>query len=309
MKGFYNRFGSKEGEFTFYYPSGKLQAQGNFKKNLRDGVWKYYFENGKPEREVTFTEGSFSPSVVYDTVGNKTMDGGTGMWRFEYEWYNEKEHYVITGKFENGKKTGPWICKLSNGTLIYRENYKDGIFRNGWINVPNGRNLDAPIDNKFMLPYKFEVTEKFLYTIDTERKHYPFLNFLPGKDPRKANQANAASKKDTLSAGSDEQVYYAVDEPAQFPGGQSELTKFLQTNIRYPAEAKRSGYYGKVFVKYIVEKDGSISNIEVIKGIHASLNEEAIRVISLFPKWVPGKQNDETVRSQFVLPIFFNLGR
>lgn len=345
MTGAYSDVGLKTGEFVFYHPSGQVQAQGRFENGLRTKTWKYFFENGELERQVKFPvqeryaaiNSDFEPVSAYDSTGAALIVDGTGDWHYEYEWYGIVDHYIIDGKVKNGKKHGFWTCSLSNGQLLYREFYKNNIFKEGIvIEGKTQEKLVQPVNNKFVLPYKFEVTESFVYQKDITKKNYPFLSFLPSEaeadstqstrdttnrnlpedekiffsvDPRKVNQANAATKKDTLFAESNEQVYYAVDEPAQFPGGQSELTKFLQTNIRYPAEAKRSGYYGRVFVKYIVEKDGSISNIEVIKGIHASLNEEAIRIISLFPKWVPGKQSGEAVRSQFVLPIFFNLGR
>lgn len=117
---------------------------------------------------------------------------------------------------------------------------------------------------------------------------------------------------DTLShhlTSQDEPVFYAVEQPAEFVGGMDGLSRFLTNTIVYPVKAFRKRIEGRVFAKFIVEKDGSITNIKIIKGAHPLLDAEAIRVISLSPNWIPGKQSGRTVRSQFVLPVQFSLKR
>ena len=105
----------------------------------------------------------------------------------------------------------------------------------------------------------------------------------------------------------DEKVFYAVEQMAEFPGGAAAMLKFIQKNLRYPPKARRMGVEGKVFLKFIVGNDGAISNIEIVKGINDDLNNEAIRIVSIFPNWKPGYQNGRAVKSQFVLPIPFKL--
>lgn len=107
--------------------------------------------------------------------------------------------------------------------------------------------------------------------------------------------------------GDEDKIFYAVEQQAEFPGGFAEMMKFLRKNIKYPASAKRMGIEGKVFVKFIVDKEGAISNIEISKGINADLDKEAMRVIKLMPPWKAGKQNGRAVKSQFVLPVYFKL--
>lgn len=107
--------------------------------------------------------------------------------------------------------------------------------------------------------------------------------------------------------GDEDKIFYAVEQQAEFPGGFAEMMKFLKKNIKYPASAKRMGIEGKVFVKFIVDKEGAISNIEISKGINADLDKEAMRVIKLMPPWKAGKQNGRAVKSQFVLPVYFKL--
>ncbi len=104
-------------------------------------------------------------------------------------------------------------------------------------------------------------------------------------------------------------IFMAVEESPEFPGGTSELMKFLQNNLKYPENAKAKGIQGTVFVSFVVEKDGSISNSSILRGIEngADLDAEAIRVVKMMPNWVPGKQRGEAVRVQFTLPIRYVL--
>ena len=102
-------------------------------------------------------------------------------------------------------------------------------------------------------------------------------------------------------------VFDMVDEMPQFPGGMAGLMQYLSTNVRYPEDAKESGAQGRVIVSFIVEKDGSISNARVTKPTYSSLDDEALRVVSNMPKWTPGKQNSETVRVKYSIPVSFRM--
>ena len=102
-------------------------------------------------------------------------------------------------------------------------------------------------------------------------------------------------------------VFDKVDEMPNFPDGMAGLMQYLSTNVRYPKDAKESGTQGSVIVSFIVEKDGSISNAKVTKPTYSSLDEEALRVVSAMPKWVPGKQNGEAVRVKYAVPVSFRL--
>lgn len=94
---------------------------------------------------------------------------------------------------------------------------------------------------------------------------------------------------------------------AEFPGGNGELYKYLEEQVEYPKYAKKKGIQGEVFVQFIVYNDGTIKDIEVVKGIHKTLNNEAIRVIQSMPKWKPGKQCEKAVNSSFTIPISFQI--
>ena len=105
----------------------------------------------------------------------------------------------------------------------------------------------------------------------------------------------------------EEEIFVAVEQQAEFPGGQGALMKFLSNNIRYPETAQQNDIQGRVIVKFVVEKDGSIGNVTVVKGVDRDLDREAIRVVKKMPRWQPGKNNGVAVRSYFNLPVTFRL--
>ena len=102
-----------------------------------------------------------------------------------------------------------------------------------------------------------------------------------------------------------QEVFIIVEEPARFPGGEKAFDEFLLTNLKYPADAQRLGVEGRVFIQFIVEKDGSISNSQVVKGIGAGCDEEALRVINAMPDWIPGKQRGTPIRQKMLQNIMF----
>ena len=102
-------------------------------------------------------------------------------------------------------------------------------------------------------------------------------------------------------------VYMSVEQMPEFPGGDKELYQFIADNLKYPAEAKEKGIKGRVFVNFIVEPDGSVSDIRVLRGIGGGCDEEAVRIVESMPKFKPGMQNGEAVRVSYTVPVNFKL--
>ena len=98
-----------------------------------------------------------------------------------------------------------------------------------------------------------------------------------------------------------------LDKQPQFPGGDAALFKYLSANVKYPAVAEENGVQGRVLVEFIVERDGSISEVKVAKGVDPSLDREAVRVVSTMPRWKPGMLNGEAVRVKYTTPVTFRL--
>ena len=102
-------------------------------------------------------------------------------------------------------------------------------------------------------------------------------------------------------------IYTIVDKMPQYETGEQGLSKFISHNIRYPREALQKGIEGRILCSFIVSSDGSISNIEVVEGLDTLLNDEAIRVLGIMPKWIPGENEGEKVHVKCLLPIDFTI--
>lgn len=102
-------------------------------------------------------------------------------------------------------------------------------------------------------------------------------------------------------------VFDVVEVMPQFPGGPSALFEYLSKNIKYPVVAEENGVQGRVIVTFVVERDGSITDVQVVKSVDPSLDKEAKRVVSSMPNWIPGKQNGSAVRVKYTVPVTFKL--
>ena len=102
-------------------------------------------------------------------------------------------------------------------------------------------------------------------------------------------------------------VFDVVEEMPSFPGGQGALMQYLASNIKYPVVAQENGVQGRVIVSFVVERDGSISDVKVARSVDPSLDREAQRVVKSMPKWKPGKQNGSAVRVKYTVPVVFRL--
>lgn len=102
-------------------------------------------------------------------------------------------------------------------------------------------------------------------------------------------------------------VFFIVEEMPEFPGGDAALRAFIAQSVKYPVVAQENGIQGKVYVNFVVGKDGSISNAKIARGVDPALDKEALRVVNSLPKWKPGKQGGKPVRVSYTVPINFVL--
>lgn len=104
-----------------------------------------------------------------------------------------------------------------------------------------------------------------------------------------------------------EKVFDVVEQMPSFPGGPSALMEWLSNNVKYPVVAQENGVQGRVVVSFVVERDGSITDVKVVRGVDPSLDKEASRVVRAMPRWIPGKQNGSAVRVKYNVPVAFRL--
>ena len=105
----------------------------------------------------------------------------------------------------------------------------------------------------------------------------------------------------------EQEIFQIVEEMPAYPGGDQKLMEFIAKGIKYPQIARETGIQGRVFVGFVIEPDGSVSNVKVLRGIGGGCDEEAMRVVKSMPKWKPGKQRGKAVRVSYMLPVNFKL--
>ncbi len=115
------------------------------------------------------------------------------------------------------------------------------------------------------------------------------------------------SAQKTVVAQKNQKVFDIVEQMPEYPGGQAALFEYLSKNIKYPADAEKKKVEGKVFVTFVVDTDGKITDVSLMRKVFPSLDAEAIRVISAMPNWIPGKQKGRVVRVKYTVPIMFRL--
>ncbi len=117
----------------------------------------------------------------------------------------------------------------------------------------------------------------------------------------------AVEKVEVIEVEEAKPVFTIVEEMPSFPGGESERNKFLADNIVYPQQATENGIQGTVYISFVVDSKGNVTDVKILRGIGGGCDEEALRVVKLMPKWHPGKQNGKQVRVLFNMPIYFKL--
>ena len=115
------------------------------------------------------------------------------------------------------------------------------------------------------------------------------------------------SAQKTVVSKKNQKVYDVVEKMPQYPGGMVALFEFLEKNLKYPADAQKQKVEGRVIVSFIVETDGSISDINIVRKVFPSLDEEAVRLLGMMPRWSPGLQNGKPVRVKYAIPITYSL--
>ena len=180
----------------------------------------------------------------------------------------------------------------SNGTITDL----DGNFV---ISMPVGATLSVSYIN--MKTKELTITEKLIGKIKSLKV------YLEGEITTKTQEVVVVGYGGGEEVSDEVPVFQVVEEMPEFPGGMGECLKFLGKNIKYPVEAQKAGVQGKVIVQFVVEKDGNIANPKVVRSIDPDLDGEAIRVISIMPKWKPGMQKGQPVRVKYTVPVTFRL--
>jgi protein TonB len=140
-----------------------------------------------------------------------------------------------------------------------------------------------------------EVQSRFEINVEDDQSQRQAQTYVPPPPPQPKEEAVT------------EEIFVVVEEQPEYPGGNAAMMQFLSDNIRYPVIAQENGIQGRVICNFVVERDGSITDVQVVRGVDPSLDREAVRVIQQMPRWKPGKQRGQAVRVRFTLPVVFRL--
>lgn len=208
----------------------------------------------------------------------------------DFKYYSEDGHLTDDINYKNGKRDGVSLSYNQNGHLIQEGYYKNNQEDSLWKHYDSEGHL--------------WLTENY----KNGKLNGPFISYYSdGKIKRKDLYNDGLMLKGTCYAESGEEIkYYPFQQKPEFKG---DIYKYLAKKIKYPKKEQKANITGTVYIRFIVEKDGSVSNVTVFRGIPngQGLEQEALRVISSMPKWKPGMQDGYTVRVTYMLPIKFSL--
>lgn len=217
--------------------------------------------------------------------------------------------------------TAPYLAKLFNGPIVVDVAAIKSVKYTDLAPPPAIQNIQPPL--RIHIPPPVKTAIKYLPPKLTTREIVEEEK-MPTVDEIKNNDVAAETVEGTgevvfeepvaevsEETGDDDDgmIFTVVEQSAQFPGGIEALKKFLQQNMVYPALARRMGIEGSVYVSFVVDKVGAISDVQILKGISAECDAEATRVVGMMPPWIPGKQSGHVVKSRFVLPLKFTMGK
>jgi TonB family protein len=281
----------KSGKYEFWYPTGQINLTGSYLNDQKDGEFKLFDVSGNLLRTGVYQKGKLISGDA--VVENKIFDNPEKQARFRggNVAFND---YLMS-------KTAQLQCIKQIPTS---ESYVIGmdltIAETGKLIGINVTSSPNAFDNE-VLSAAFG---KFPGYIPASVENMPVKSIL-------SMNLLVTNKglRDVWEAGdsTDMDIYNVVEQMPEYPGGELALQKLLLANLRYPPEAAEKGIQGSVMISIVIEKDGSISNIHVVRGVDPLVDAESVRVILLSSKWIPGRQNGELVRVKFTVPINFVL--
>jgi TonB family protein len=315
--------GSPNGKLVCYYPFGNIYMKTNFIFGNKDGKQTIYYPNGETKRETKYKMNTLISEKCFDSIGVKTQC-----------------HALITEPdFVEGKDQ--FLANLQKFTFNNNNTFQDSVLFSISLKINTSGNAD--IQNYFFIgldslgtdfknwiqkpgifiPPMFDdqplecnihlifpvYRNKIVFSDKLDNWHISNRNRITQEDeetyywnfsPENGNTHYIVTK--------DTSTFFIVEKMPEFPGGEQALRIFIATNIKYPVLAQEKGIQGMVFVSFVVDENGYPVDLKVARGVHPLLDEEALRVVSLLPKWTPAMQRGKPVRVSYTVPVNFVLG-
>lgn len=277
------------------------------KENINGGIPSviYYVVRTPCQLERLINRGSEEPwegvlldKKEVDEIKTKVMDSDEvyQLPKSDYGGCANDEEFI------QAKSTIPNILYKLNGTKVVcvideQGNVTDFEFTQAPKNPAVAKELERCLK---LLKYKPAIYKLFTVKCKWNFWYDGNKSLLPEEPEEQISNVEAEKKVE-------DKIFDAVEQQPSFPGGQGAMFSYISNNLQYPEKAQKNGIQGRVVVKFIVEKDGSISNVEVNRSVDPDLDNEAMRVIKNMPKWNPAKQNGKEVRAYYDIPVTFRL--
>lgn len=298
--------GLKNGPASLYGPTGQLIFTGHYKNNLRNGIWHYYYPDGKLMQVIKFTEDNESRSVdgnimigeFYDKSGKQLVKNGNGTWSNDsvyYSWADNVTQKMVKGTVRDSLKHGVWDLKrINQRKALHIEKFEKGDFVNGSVLVErDGEYGTMQREMTQKMPDNYKSLFQNLETVKLDSTVFPDSIRYLGTEKLIKTITGKKYKIQTRSAG--------------YKYGDFELMEYISANIQYPKEAKQGGYAGTVIIQLTIDKNSKAKDIKVLKGVHTSLDNEAVRVIKTINDWVAGLHQGQPYEKTIAIPVRFQL--
>lgn len=296
--------GIKSGDCEIYHRNGHKLSKGAYSENKRSGIWYYYYPNGNLKQTVKFLDDVYSREYesnimvgeFYDEGGKQLIKSGNGKWYNDslfVSWFDRTNLKSLTGEFKDSLKHGSFVLKEKGGKKpIQDEKFNRGKFITGSIfyydNVSTGRALSEGIRK---LP---DYNKEFFYNFESFK-----LDTTVFSDTIQSLNVEAIVEIVTGKK------FEIKSRDAGYLHGNYELLEYISRNIKYPAEARRLGYQGTVIVQVTIDKDNKAKNVKILKSIHPSLDNEALRIVNSINEWICALSNGKPYEKALAIPIRF----
>jgi protein TonB len=290
----YYKNNSKNGIEEEYHINGHKISTAFFKDDLKNGMKKYYSETGFVIKTENYLNDELDGILLLINADGQIAD---------------------SCNYSKGKKTGFQVSFHDNGDINSILNYVEGKAEGVELGYyESGEKRDSTFYKKDKI--------KGLKTVWFENgKIKELINYSEGKkqgelitywESGDIKRKDVFKKNDFISGkcyskSGEDTTYYMYEIMPTYPGGEAKLFEHLGKNVRYPQMARESGVKGKVYIQFVVEKDGFLSDFKIIRGIGAGCDKEALKALKKMPKWNPGYQDGNLVRVRYILPVNFSL--
>ncbi len=198
-----------------------------------------------------------------------------------------------------------YICfEWTNTEVTVHEGFVDEFINEGEEEIVPQTQQEQPKEIQPQTPPPAQVAHEVLKVVDDDQLVETEVKIDNAEDNKEAVEIQQTVVVEEEEE-AEEEIFTIVEKQAGFPGGQAKLMEYLRKELVYPQIAIENNIQGRVFVEFVVNKDGSIQDVRVARGVDPILDQEAIRVVKKMPKWIPAEQRGKTCRSRFTLPVLF----